>query len=253
MAVRDNEALPLRAPTLRGVIARRILANFRIDPSALRGFLPAPFTPKLVDGYAIGGVCLIRLEAVRPRLLPAGVGLASENAAHRFAVQWKDGDTTKEGVFIPRRDSSSRFNTLVGGRIFPGVHHLARFEVADTGENLSVSVRSLDDGNRVAVAGRVASSLPSRSVFPSVAAASEFFRRGAVGYSISRNPGFLEGLELRTDAWSVMALDALHVESTLFGASGLFPRGATEFDCALLMRQVPHEWRSLPPLAVQTG
>lgn len=64
----------MRIPVIRGVIDRRILANFRIDPEVMARVLPPPFRPKLAGGYAIGGICLIRLVGIRPRFLPVPLG-----------------------------------------------------------------------------------------------------------------------------------------------------------------------------------
>ena len=89
---------------VHGVIRRRLLVNFRIDADVAQAQLPKPFRPKLHDGYAVAGVCLIRLEEIRPRFLPRILGLSSENAAHRFAVKWTDDAGEREGVYIPRRD-----------------------------------------------------------------------------------------------------------------------------------------------------
>src|ERR1700683_3947440 len=110
----------MQIPIIRGLIDRRILVNFRADSDVLARLLPAPFRPKLVNGMGMAGVCLIRLKSIRPRFLPAFLGISSENAAHRIAVEWDEDGETTEGVFIPRRDTSSRLNTLLGGRLFPG-------------------------------------------------------------------------------------------------------------------------------------
>ncbi len=61
----------MRIPVIRGVIDRRILVNYRVDPEVLARMLPAPFRPKLVNGTGMAGVCLIRLKHIRPRLLPS--------------------------------------------------------------------------------------------------------------------------------------------------------------------------------------
>src|SRR5215216_6534259 len=111
----------MRIPKIKGVIKRRLLINFRAAPEVIQPLLPYPFRPKLHNGWAMVGICLIRLEHIRPVALPGFLGLSSENAAHRIAVQWNDADgTLREGVYIPRRDSSSRLNQLAGGRLFPG-------------------------------------------------------------------------------------------------------------------------------------
>ncbi len=113
----------MRIPVIRVLIGRRILVNFRGDPNVLARSSPDPFRPILVNDFGVAGICL---KHIRPRFAPRFVGISSENAAHRIAVQWgKDGET-HEGVYIPRRDTSSRLNTLAGGGLFPGsdqVHH----------------------------------------------------------------------------------------------------------------------------------
>src|SRR4051794_39286347 len=120
----------MRIPIVRGMIDRRILVNFRIDADVLGRILPAPFRPQCVaDGVGMGGICLIRLKEIRPRWLPSWLGLASENAAHRIAVEWDERGAVRSGVYIVRRDSSSLFNRLAGGRLFPGVHQHSRFSV----------------------------------------------------------------------------------------------------------------------------
>ena len=97
----------MNIPTLIGTIRRRILVNFRADPDVIQHFLPQGFRPKLQDGHAVAGICLIRLENIRPKFVPDLVGINSENAAHRIAVEWDENGDVKEGVFIPRRDTDS--------------------------------------------------------------------------------------------------------------------------------------------------
>jgi len=227
---------------IRGIIDRRILINFRVDPRALQEILPPPFQPKLVAGFGIAGICLIRLKRVRPGFLPARVGAGSENAAHRIAVTWSNGDARHNGVFIPRRDTNSRLNTLLGGRLFPGVHHHATFEVEEDARSLNVSMVSDDGQATLAVQASLTDALPTESLFKSVSEASRFFEEGSVGYSPGRTPGRYEGLELRAFQWSVMPLAVDRVASSYFGAAGPLANASPQFDCALLMRGIDHEW-----------
>jgi hypothetical protein len=78
----------MRPPTLAATIERRILVNYRVDPDVLALLLPPPFRPVVVGGYGIAGICLIRLSGVRPAGVPRALGVTSENAAHRVAVEW---------------------------------------------------------------------------------------------------------------------------------------------------------------------
>ena len=232
----------MQIPVLRGVIDRRILANYRIDAEVAARVIPSPFRPKLVNGFALGGICLIRLKQVRPWFFPFPWGLRSENAAHRFAVKWDEDGQTREGVYIPRRDTNSRLNTIVGGTLFPGVHHHSRFEVTESVDHLCVALRSDDGQTRVHVSGRVAEALPPTSVFTSLAQASEFFEHGSLGYSDTHQAGRYDGLELRCRNWSMQPLEIDHIESSFFEDVDRFPPGSAVFDHALLMRGIEHEW-----------
>ena len=233
----------MRVPVVRGVIDRRILVNYRIDPEVLAKVLPAPFRPKLVGDRGIGGVCLIRLKDIRPRFVPALMGIDSENAAHRFAVEWDQDGRRGEGVYIPRRDTSSWANVAAGGRLFPGIHHRARFRVAESDDHYRVALDSKDGETHLLVDGRLCSRLPAGSVFGSLGRASDFFERGSLGYSRGATPGRFDGLELHSHRWRVEPLEVSQVESSYFEDTKLFPAGSVEFDSALLMRNIDHEWR----------
>jgi hypothetical protein len=232
----------MQIPIIRGLIDRRILVNFRVDSAVLSRILPAPFRPKLVNGVGMAGVCLIRLKHIRPRFLPSILGISSENAAHRIAVEWDHNGEIKEGVFIPRRDTSSRLNTLAGGRLFPGVHHHAFFQVQEHNAHYRIELNSDDRHTHLLVDGHIAPELPRTSVFPSLKEASDFFERGSLGYSATAQAGQFDGLELRSFDWRVQSLAVEKVESSFFDDRGLFPAGSVQFDCALLMQGIDHEW-----------
>lgn len=228
--------------TVRGTIRRRILVNFRVDPEIAQRRLPDGFVPKLSAGYAVAGVCLIRLEHERPSRMPALIGLSSENAAHRFGAYRIDGDAREDCVYIARRHSGSLLNVALGGRVFPGEHYPARFRVHDAGGLIDLSM-SAPDGFGVDLRARRAVSMPAASVFTSVADASSYFRGGSLGYSETRTGTSLDALCLATSRWEVAALDVAFVRSSYFDDQGLFPRGTIEFDSALLMTDIEHEWR----------
>jgi len=233
----------MRLPVINGLIRRRLLVNFRVDAEVMRRFLPPPFRPKLQGGYAIAGICLIRLEQIRPSWLPHFVGLHSENAAHRIAVLWdKPSGESREGVFIPRRDTGSWLNHFAGGRIFPGEHHLADFAVADNSSHISMSVHSRDGAMAVKLQAYEADSLPASSCFKSLAESSAFFEAGSVGYSVTRDSRRLDDIRLQTDRWQVHPLAVEYVESSFFADESSFPTGSVTFDHALIMRDHSHQW-----------
>lgn len=232
----------MRIPVVRGIIDRRILVNYHVDPGILAQLLPAPFRPKTFQGVGMVGICLIRLKEVRPTFVPSWLGISSENAAHRTAVEWDEGGTVREGVFVQRRDTNSRLNSFAGGLIFPGIHHHANFTVEEASERFSVALRSDDGVTSMSVRARATGELPTTSVFASLEQASQFFRAGSLGYSATRDQSRFEGLELRCLNWHIEPLEVEKVRSSFFDDEAFFPAGSIELDCALLMRGIQHEW-----------
>jgi hypothetical protein len=232
----------VRIPKIKGTIERRILINYQVDREVLESYLPEPFKPKLVKGKGIAGICLIRLKEVRPKGLPKQVGISSENGAHRIAVEWMEDGVLKEGVYIPRRDTSSKLNSWAGGNIFPGVHHLADFDVNEIGEYYEVSFVS-DDNTSLSIKAKETTVWNNESVFENLDCVSTFFEKGSVGYSPDKND--FDGLELNAYTWEVSLLEVEKVESSFFDDKSVFPEGSVKFDNALLMKDIEHEWIGL--------
>lgn len=250
IARRDHPHTTVRLPEIDGLIRRRLFVNFRVDAEVMGRFLPAPFRPKLHRGYAIAGICLIRLEYIRPGWLPRFCGISSENAAHRIAVLWDHpSGESREGVFIPRRDTGSRLNHFAGGRLFPGEHHLSAFAVTDNRSGISMSIRSRDGTMAIQLRARECDALPESSCFESLAESSAYFEGGSVGYSVTRDPNRLDGIRLETDLWRVRPLAVDHVESSFFANEAVFPVGSITFDHALIMRDIGHHWHGEPDMA----
>lgn len=234
----------MKIPTITGIIDRRILINYQVDKVVLIKYLPAPFRPKLVDDKGVAGICLIRLKDIRPIGFPKVLGISSENAAHRIAVEWIENGKVKEGVYIPRRDTSSKLNSMAGGRLFPGIHYLADFTVEEKNEEYFVEFKS-DDKTFLSIKARQTNSWNNDSVFDNLGCASDFFENGAIGYSPGKKGETFDGLELKTYNWKVSPLTVKEVRSSFFEDESIFPKGSVNFDNALLMKSIEHEWKSI--------
>lgn len=235
----------MKIPTIHGYIDRRILINFTADPKTVEKIIPLPFRPKIYKGKAIVGICLIRLKNIKPKGLPSFMGISSENGAHRIAVEWDENGETKSGVYIPRRDTSLKFNTLVGGRLFPGKHYKAKFNVKEGNGNYHVNFTS-SDGTETLIEAIETSTFSNKSVFETLNNASAFFQNGDLGYSPNKTK--FEGLKLNTFKWEVRPLEVLKVSSSFFENEAIFPKGSVAFDNALLMTNIEHEWQATQEL-----
>jgi hypothetical protein len=180
------------------------------------------------------------------------MGFSSENAAHRIAVLWDDEAGAHEGVYIPRRDTSSLMNHLAGGWIFPGEHYRATFDIEEQDNHIQFRMESADHATKVEVSASVSDQLQQGSCFRSLQEASDFFSTGSLGYSATSSKNRLDGIRLKTYEWKVEPLAVEHVYSSYFADASVFPPGSVSFDCALIMRNVQHEWHAEEDLYVES-
>ena len=237
----------MRAPAIASTIERRLLVNYRLDPAAAARILPHGMRPDLAGGFAVGGICLIRLGRLRPRPVPAPFGLRTENAAHRIAVVWDGPGGPRRGVYIPRRDTSSALTARLGGRVFAGEQHRAEFEVCESDGRLRVGFRAKDGGASARVEVRTAEEFSGSALFGDLEEASRFFRDAPTGYAARATGSGLDGVTLDTAGWEVTPTDLISVESSYFADAELFPRGTAQPDTALLMRDIEAGWNAEPP------
>jgi len=133
----------------------------------------------------------------------------------------------------------------VGGRIFPGIHHFAKFLVDEKNGTYKVSFKS-DDDTSLSIKAKETKTWNEDSVFDNLNQLSNFFEEGSIGYSPDKN--CFEGLKLKTYNWKVSLLDVESVESSFFENKRIFPEGSIKFDNALLMKGIEHEWIGLKKL-----
>lgn len=238
--------------TLNARIERRVLVNWRADPEVVAPLLPAPFRPQLVNGSAVVGICFIRLAQLRPRGTPAMLGLSSESAAHRIAVERDTPDGVEPSVYVLRRVTNSRLATVAGGRLFPGVHSYASFEARETTDQLDIAFKTADGHHDAAVSAQLTDSLNS-GLFADMSAIATFFQCASVGWSPSRTTRALEGVELASERWAMTPALVQTSRSNYFDNPQLFPTGSIELDSAVVMREVPVSWRATSPSSAQLG
>jgi hypothetical protein len=224
--------------TIQGRIRWRVLINYRVEPSVMRPLVPGGFHLTVIDGWAIAGICLIRQEGMHPAWMPGDWGPSTDSAAYRVAVDGAEGPA----VYVARRDTSSRLQAGLGGRLFPAAFGHARFAVREDGATFDLDVTSADGQGDVRIRARTAAALPATSVFPDLPAASGFFEVGSLGWSPRSGAGGFDCVELRTQAWNVTPLELDEVVSSYYDDPSRFPPGSMAFDSALIMRDVRHEW-----------
>ena len=232
-------------------IERRLLVNFRIDPEVLATQLPGGLRPQCIGDAAVGGICFLRLAQLRTRGLPRAFGLRTENVAHRYAVEWDGTAGPETGVYVERRDTSSRMASLAGGFVFPGRYETARFEVREDPSSFEIGALSRDGKVQVRVRGGAASEM-SGTLFDSVGDALAFFKGGSRSYSPNATRSCLDGVELVSTRWSARAARLDEVFSSVLTDETRFPEGSVIYDSALLMHDLPARFVSCGTSPLET-
>jgi hypothetical protein len=141
---------------------------------------------------------------------------------------------------------------IVGGRIFPGSHHHAAFDVNETPDSCDVSL--IADKGRGGVSVSVRTRRPEQfrptPLFSTLEQASQFFRDRFDAYSATRRSTRLDGLRMTTGAWPFEPTEVVHARSTFFDDPERFPSGSAVLDSAFLMREVAVTLRALPSMVV---
>ena len=228
------------------------MLNYRADPKVVKRLLPDPFSPKLYHGYAIVGVCLVRLESLRPRGLPACLGVSSENAVHRIASEWIDSKkNSHDGFFVARRDTDLWLRTIFPGGFSDPGYHRARFAIEESAAHVEFTCRSVDKTTEIIFSGDDALQLPASSCFKSLE--EDFFRFGDSGSSLVEDTKSLGGIALEAKEWKIRPFRLNRLSCSFFDDKKRFPLGSIEFDHALVMRDVAYAWHLQPVTASPPG
>ena len=225
-------------PTFHATIERRLLVNFRADPAVAASVLPLGLEPRLVDGAAVVGMCLIRLGPLRSGGLP--VMRRSENVAHRVAV-WLDG---RPAVYIPRRDTTATTAAVLSRWTAAGREHRARAVVREEADGWDITLCSRD--GVVAVTAEPSATMMPGSVFADVERATEFFVDARCGLRPPTRRSEWRSVRLDlvgVSSWPMRVLDA---RSTWLERA--FPRGSIELDSGLAMTAANSTWRAVTHL-----
>ncbi|MCB9907881.1 MAG: hypothetical protein H6830_09210 [Planctomycetes bacterium] len=230
-------------PSLRGRCPRRALIAWRLDPVVARRLVPAPLRPKLLQGAAIGAVDCLRLERLRPRLMPPALGLSMELCAHIIAVEWVADGVRRDGLYVLRRDVEVRGLGRAAGLLLPGNPQPAHIRVQPEVAGLQLACHSLDGRSQIDVGGQVSEAWIQSTLFGDAAHMLRVLGNRSGGFLAfdEAGHGSLVELDTKPERAEVLALQRAH--SSLFEGE-LVPKGAAIPDAALLLRDLVCVWRS---------
>ncbi|MEZ4829135.1 MAG: DUF2071 domain-containing protein [Bacteroidia bacterium] len=235
----------MKIPALSGLIQRRILINYRVEPAVLRKLLPAPFEPRLFGNYGIAGICFFDLSQLRIKGLPLSPCISAQIVSHRIAVNWEESGIKKEGLYITQRDTSSTLVHFSGGRFFPSEYSLTGMKFR---ESFGYYELHLGGHHPTSFLAKESADFAEGSVFSGLPAAASLFAQNSMEYAPRYENMVFDGIAFRASRHKVQPLHICQMRSSFFENEENFPRGSVFFDHALLMKNIRSEWIALPEM-----
>ena len=215
--------------SIRGEIRCRYVLIYRASPEVVARLLPEPMQPAVDREATLVGLCYTRMREPQRGWLPLSMG--TDHLSWRFPVEIPNGDAPpRRAVWVPRRNTSSRFGANWAGKLTPGNWSHSRFEFDEgpTGAELTVESDALD----LHLVCRRTPDLRG-SVFLEPCEVADVLRRSGPAHPpFALAPGF-DRLELQADLWHLEPLIVDELRARRFDDPELFPPGSIELDCGL--------------------
>lgn len=243
----------------RGVIDRKVIVQYRVDPDVLALQLPEPYRPRLIRGVGVAGVCVFRVRGFHHRLLPTILQNVSENIVYRVGVEWTEDQKLCAGVYTLRQETSSLLKSTLERRTSWGTRLFhAHIRVDDHEGTYRIAACSRDAQFRLLIQAQLQREFTAHSVFRSAEDAAEFLERQ---FEASVNPDdsrptvlgtrHATGLDEYNVGWHVEPLAIQQLVTEFFDDTARFPAGAIQFDCAVVASSVQPAWSSEPGLCIE--
>jgi hypothetical protein len=198
----------------RSVSARlveRFIFNFRLSPNSLAERLPVSWLkPQVANGWSVVSFCILRIERLMLRPLPAQAGLETTCCAYRCGVIDCSEVSCNPSVYILGRYTDSQFVTFMAPSIFQSEMPPVRADIDHTRRSCTINVR-FGDG-RPLFAARVFPS-EARQQLRSKAFASlhdfiDFIKNGVSSYARSTAAGQYSRIDLYKEDAGYESMDA---------------------------------------------
>lgn len=232
---------PLPGLHLNGVVTRRFLISYPVQPAVLSAFLPPHAELSTWQGLAWVSACFVNIRHMRPSLVPSPVGMEFNYLVHRTRarVPYPDG-VRRESVLVLEANINRRAVAAIGQRL-PGVRFHARdIKLLEAPDSWSVQMRA-DDGALLYQAdiakSSIADELPAGSRFPDLATADKFLLNVSYGAEWHAQTGSMQFFAETHDAWHAQAGSCKSRRFALLESLGA---AAPQADHVITMTNVPH-------------
>lgn len=236
--------IPKHPVPMRTMFRRCLLANFAVDPDALRSVLPRHVEPDVYAGEAYLSVVVGEMERMRPAFLPRALGITYNQIVYRAVVRCGE----ERGVHFLRSDADNPLMCVLGNAFsFFHFHRSAiRFREHDGQLDLDVLTNSavLGDIRASYTVGEASHVLPSTSAFPDMETAKKWLVELFAAFSYTPGRPHIDVVRIERGEWNVRVVDDRRGEYPFLQAGTPFGPSA-RLDSVFLVGDVPYLWHPL--------
>ena len=229
-----------------GTVVRRFLISYPVAPDALSGYLPPGAEVAVHDGAAWVSACFVRMDDMRPNVLPRFVGMGFNYLIHRTRARlpFPDGKL-REAVLVLQPNINRRLLSSCGS-LLTGVGFKTR-QVDFTQDEDNWRIRMLWRGELLYDATILKSScseaICENSRFTTAGEADDFLLGVSFGGQWVKGHHKLKLLPETHDPWETLACTCITHNNQFLESLGV---DSFDADHAITMTQIPHYFGITP-------
>lgn len=218
--------LPKNPLTMVGTIGRCWLFTYQTPAEEARALVPRELELVTRGGCAFWNIVVCRIRAMRPRPLPALLGMTYWHVAYRLYVRFHPpAGEPIEGIYFARSDCDRPLITALGNLLTDYVFHTAAILVSEKPPHLHLSIRSPDAPAEATLdPTQTPAQLPPHSVFASLEEAAAFLKYKPAGISVDPK-GRVNIVTITRDAsaWKSRLIEVVSAEWKFFEGKTVRP------------------------------
>jgi uncharacterized protein YqjF (DUF2071 family) len=229
-----------------GTVVRRFLISYPVSPDVLADYLPPDAECATHDGVAWVSACFVRMDDMRPNVLPSFVGTGFNYLIHRTRARlpFPDGKL-REAVLVLQPNINRRLLSTFGS-LLTGVGFQTR-QIQFTEDDDNWRIRMTSKGellyDATILKSSCSESISSSSQFASAHEADDFLLGVSFGGQWAKGQRKLKLLPETHDPWATQACTCTTHKNQFLETLGV---DSIETDHAITMTQIPHYFGITP-------
>jgi len=229
-----------------GTVVRRFLISYPVSPDVLSDYLPPGAECSTHDGFAWVSACFVRMDDMRPNILPRFVGMGFNYLIFRTRARlpFPDGKL-REAVLVLQPNINRRILSSFGSFLTGVGFQTREIDFTDSEDNWRIRMTSEGEllYDATILKSTCSESISSDSRFTTAQEADDFLLGVSFGGQWVKGQRNLKLLPETHDPWATLACTCITHKNQFLETLGV---DAMEADHAMTMTQIPHYFGITP-------